>query len=84
VLKDLYYIRDAAGSTSELGMMVQADDVLRPDILAWMQDFQEKQMAAHPQLQRANSLTTLLMGANSGVMPSPEQTDRWPLFLRVS
>ena len=56
VLKDLYYIRDAVGSTSELGLMVQADDVLRPDILAWMQDFQKKQMAMHPQLKRANSL----------------------------
>jgi len=76
VLKDLYYIRDTAGSTSELGLMVQADDVLRPDILAWMQDFQRKQMETHSQLQRANSLATLLTSANNGVMPSPDQAQR--------
>ena len=76
VLKDLYYIRDTAGSTSELGLMVQADDVLRPDILAWMQDFQKKQMGTHSQLQRANSLATLLTAANNGVMPSPDQAQR--------
>jgi hydrophobe/amphiphile efflux-3 (HAE3) family protein len=76
VLKDLYYIRDTTGSTSELGLMVQADDVLRSDILAWMQDFQETQMARHSQLLRVNSLATLLTSANNGVMPSPEQTQR--------
>ncbi len=76
VLKDLYHIRDTAGSTSELGLMVQADDVLRPDILAWMQDFQRKQMAAHSQLLRANSLATLLTAANNGAMPSPDQAQR--------
>lgn len=76
VLKDLYYIRDTAGSNSELGLMVQADDVLRPDILAWMQDFQEKQVATHPQLQRANSLATLLTAANNGAMPSPDKAQR--------
>jgi uncharacterized protein len=76
VLKDLYYIRDAVGSTSELGLMVQADDVLRPDILAWMQDFQEKQMAAHPQLQRVNSVSTLLTAANSGAMPPRDEAQR--------
>ena len=76
VLKDLYYIRDTAGSNSELGLMVQADDVLRPDILAWMQDFQKKQMATHSQLQRANSLTTLLTSASNGAVPSPEQAQR--------
>ena len=76
VLKDLYYIRDTTGSASELALMVQTDDVLRPDILAWMQDFQKKQMEAHSQLQRANSLPTLLTAANNGVMPSPDQTQR--------
>lgn len=76
VLKDLYYIRDTTGSASELGLMVQADDVLRPDILAWMKNFQEKQLAAHSKLLRANSLPTLLSGANNGVIPPPDQVQR--------
>ena len=76
VLKDLYYIRDTTGSASELGLMVQADDVLRPDILAWMQDFQKKQLAAHSQLLRANSLPALLTAANNGVIPPSDQMQR--------
>jgi predicted RND superfamily exporter protein len=54
VLKDLYYIRDAAGSTSELGMMVQADDVFDPTSRVDAR-FPEKADGAHSQLQRANS-----------------------------
>ncbi len=74
VLKDLYYIRDTVGSTSEMGILVEADNVLRPDVLAWMQEFQREQMAKHTKLLRANSLATLLTAANRGQMPSPEMT----------
>jgi predicted RND superfamily exporter protein len=56
--------------------MVQTDGVLRPDILAWMQDFERKQMAEHSQLLRANSLATLLTAANNGAMPPPDQAQR--------
>ncbi len=76
VLKDLYHIRDTTGSASELGLMVQADDALRPDILAWMLDFQKRQIAAHPDLQRANSLATLLTSSNNGEIPSSDQIQR--------
>jgi len=72
VLKDLYYIRDTVGSNSEMGILVEADNVLRPDVLAWMQDFQKEQMAKHTKLLRANSLATMLTAANRGQMPSPE------------
>ncbi|MDI6856832.1 MAG: hydrophobe/amphiphile efflux-3 (HAE3) family transporter [Dehalococcoidia bacterium] len=69
VLKDLYYIRDTAGSTSELGILVEADDVLRPDVLSWMQEFQQEQMAQHPELQRANSLASVVSQAGNGRTP---------------
>lgn len=76
VLKDLYYIRDTVGSNSELGILVQADDVLRPDVLAWMAEFQKTQLSGHPKLLSANSLASLLLAANSGAMPSLEDTQR--------
>jgi hydrophobe/amphiphile efflux-3 (HAE3) family protein len=76
VLKDLYYIRDTTGSSSELGLMVQADNALRPDILAWMLDFQKDQIVAHPQLQRANSVASLLTSATDGEIPSSDQINQ--------
>lgn len=69
VLKDLYYIRDTAGATSELGILVEADDVLRPDVLSWMQGFQQEQMAQHPELQRANSVASLVSQTGGGRIP---------------
>jgi hypothetical protein len=81
VLKDLYYIRDTVGSNSEMGILVEADNVLRPDVLAWMQDFQGEQMAKHTKLLRANSLATMLTAANRGQMPSPEMAAK---FLQIA
>jgi len=50
--------------------------VLRPDVLAWMEEFPRTQMSEHPDLQSVNSLSSLLVAANSGTMPSPEETQR--------
>ncbi len=75
VLNDLYYIRDTGGTTSELGIFVEADDVLRPDVLAWMLEFQESQLAEHSELLRADSLVSLLT-AGDGSLPSPEEAEQ--------
>ena len=71
VLQDLYHIRDVAGSSSELGIFVQAKDVTSPEVLAWMAAFQERMQSEHRELLRSNSLATLLMmGADGSVPPS--------------
>jgi hydrophobe/amphiphile efflux-3 (HAE3) family protein len=75
VLKDLYYIRDTAGSTSELGIFVETDDVLRPDVLAWMQEFQQVQLERHPQLQRVNSLASVLSRSGGGQIPERQDVE---------
>jgi uncharacterized protein len=81
VLRDLYYIRDTVGSNSELGILVEADNVLRPDVLAWMQSFQQEQMAKHSELLRANSLASTLTAANRGELPPPAIAEE---FLQVA
>ena len=48
VLKDLHYIGDTAGSSSELSLLIEGPDVLTTEVLAWMADFGSGQMAAHP------------------------------------
>ena len=67
VLQDLYQIRDVAGSSSQMGFMVEADDVLDEEVLAWIGDFSRRQLEEHPaELMRAVSITsivTLAVGA---------------------
>jgi hypothetical protein len=36
VLRDLHDLRDVAGTSADAGFMVEADDVMRADVLAWM------------------------------------------------
>ena len=42
VLRDLRALRRVAGSSAELGLMIEARDVLRPDVLRWMADFEAR------------------------------------------
>ncbi len=42
VLRDLRALRAVAGSSAELGLMVEARDVLRPEVLRWMSDFETR------------------------------------------
>ena len=76
VLKDLYRIRDVAGSSSELGIFVRAKDVTSPDVLAWMGAFQGRMQSEHRELLRSNSLATLLMVGADGAVPPEDLKDK--------
>jgi len=76
VLQDLYHIRDVAGSSSELGIFVEAKDVTSPEVLAWMAAFQERMQGEHKELLRSNSLATLLMMEADGSVPPSDLVER--------
>jgi hypothetical protein len=76
VLQDLYHIRDVAGSSSELGIFVEAKDVTGPEVLAWMAAFQERMQREHEELLRSNSLATLLMMEGDGSVPPSDLVER--------
>ncbi len=66
VLRDLYHIRDVAGSSSQLGIMVEADDITRTneqgqyDVLSWMLDFEARQLKEHPnELLSSDSIASI-------------------------
>jgi hydrophobe/amphiphile efflux-3 (HAE3) family protein len=62
VLGELHYVRDVTGSTSELDLLVETQNgkkVTDDDVIAWMGDFEQRQLAAHPELQRSNSIASL-------------------------
>jgi hydrophobe/amphiphile efflux-3 (HAE3) family protein len=69
VLKDLYHIRDVAGSSSELGIFVEAKDVTSPEVLSWMAAFQDRMQKEHKELLRSNSLAVLMMMEADGTVP---------------
>ncbi|MGH7552423.1 MAG: MMPL family transporter, partial [Longimicrobiales bacterium] len=71
VLRDLHRLRDVSGSTSELNLLVELhsgscgttappcpDSVVDDGILGWMYLFERRQLEAHPELGRSNSLAT--------------------------
>lgn len=75
VLRDLYTIRDTAGSSSQLGIMVEADDVTRPDVLRWIGDFSDREVEKHPrELMRAESITSIVSRI-TGAAPTREDVE---------
>src|SRR4030042_1355648 len=77
VLKDLYRIRDVAGSSSELSIFVEAGDVTSPEVLSWMAMFQDRMLQEHQEeLLRVNSLATLLMMDADGGGPPQDLRER--------
>ena len=75
VLRDLFRIRDVAGSSSELGIMVEADDVTRPEVLDWMGDFAARQREQHPtELLRSESIASIVTRI-TGAPPTPDDVE---------
>ncbi|MEX0786465.1 MAG: hydrophobe/amphiphile efflux-3 (HAE3) family transporter [Dehalococcoidia bacterium] len=61
VLRDLYTIRDTAGSSSQMGIMVEAGDVTDQETLDWIGEFGKKQVEQHPaELMRVESVATIV------------------------
>lgn len=71
VLQELYHIRDTTGSTNMLGVLVEASDVTRQNVLSWMADFEQRQMEEHPELLRSDSLASTIT-AVTGAAPTSE------------
>jgi hypothetical protein len=71
VLRDLHHLRDVAGTSADMGLFVEADDVARADVLAWMADFEERALDGHPgQLLRSASIASITASV-SGATPTP-------------
>jgi hypothetical protein len=61
VLVDLHRVRDVAGTTSELNLLVEARDgkhVTDQDVLDWMIGFEERQKQKHSELMQSNSIAS--------------------------
>ncbi len=75
VLADLRTIRDVAGSSSQLGIMVEAEDVTDQVVLDWMNSFVSRQIAEHPnELKSAESIASIV-GRIVGGAPETEDVE---------
>ncbi len=75
VLKDLRQVRETAGSSDELGIMIEADDVTRPDVLAWMSDFESRQLEQHPKEFIRSSSIASIVRTITGAPPTPADVE---------
>ena len=74
-LVEMRGLREITGSGGTLSFMIEADDVTRPEILGWLQKYQDEALSSHPQLISANSPATLVSEAAGGVIPDQKQID---------
>ncbi|HEX6310706.1 MAG TPA: hydrophobe/amphiphile efflux-3 (HAE3) family transporter [Acidimicrobiia bacterium] len=74
VLQDLRYLREVADSSGDLGLMVTADDVLRPDVLEWMARFEATELREHDELFRSNSVASIA-ATITGSTPTPADVE---------
>lgn len=66
VLDELDRVREVTGSSGEISFLVEADDVTRPEVVAWLEDFATAQSDRHPEVTTAASFATLAAGLGGG------------------
>lgn len=72
-VRDIEKLWDGAGFSTELGILVEADDVTRTDVVQWMQSWSARQVASHPdQIVRSTSLPSIAASVHG---MAPVQSD---------
>jgi len=75
VLQDLHRIRDVAGSTGEVNILVEAEDVTDQQVLDWIAMFEEQERQKHPRLARSSSVASMV-STSTGFSPTQEDVRR--------
>jgi hydrophobe/amphiphile efflux-3 (HAE3) family protein len=56
--------------TGDLLVMIKGQDVTRPEVVRWMQDFSGYELSHNPDVLAATSVATLVAARNNGTLPS--------------
>ncbi|MFA4825471.1 MAG: hydrophobe/amphiphile efflux-3 (HAE3) family transporter [Methanoregula sp.] len=62
-------IRRTMGETSSVPVLVQGSDLLSPDSVRWMYEFQQYEETHNPKITSSTSIATYLVQYNDGVLP---------------
>jgi hydrophobe/amphiphile efflux-3 (HAE3) family protein len=75
VLRDLRRVREVAQSSGDFGVMIEADDIMRPEVLAWMHRFETQEMRAHRKtLFRSSSIASIVATVTNSE-PTPQDVE---------
>jgi hydrophobe/amphiphile efflux-3 (HAE3) family protein len=58
-VEQLEGLREATGFSSEVDVLIEADDVTQPEVVEWMQSYADRQLADHPELLRVTSMPAI-------------------------
>ena len=78
VLTDLHHVRDVAGSTSELDLLIEVPAggrVTDQNVLDWMLAFEERQRAKHRELRTSNSVASFTKQV-TGAAPTTQSAEQ--------
>ncbi|NLE09246.1 MAG: RND family transporter, partial [Dehalococcoidales bacterium] len=85
-LKEIRKLRDILGIGGSITFIIEADDVTSPEILTWMNTFQNTVTGTHEEILTVNSPATIISQASGGIIPGEEQIDtilaNTPVFFR--
>jgi len=59
-VQELVALRDSTGYSSEIGFLIEADDVTSTEVSAWVTDFAARQLAAHSELVSSGSFAGIV------------------------
>lgn len=75
-VQELVALREGTGYSTELAFSIEADDVTRSEVTAWVDGFARRQLAAHPDaLVHATSLPTIVSSV-TGSAPVQQDVER--------
>ncbi|NYT01348.1 MAG: RND family transporter [Methanosarcinales archaeon] len=70
------HLNDIFGSSDEINIIVQGDDITNPSTLRWMDDFQNYLLESRAQIYGAVSITNFIKMYNNGEIPSDSTRTR--------
>jgi len=68
-LVNLNRAREVVGGTTEVSVLVESENVMSPDVLRWMEAYQQAELAKHSELVSADSIAAALAAGNGGGLP---------------
>jgi len=72
-LIDLKHMGDIMGGTDELNLIIKVEDTANPDVLKWIDQFSEHEVATSSHIYSASSIVLLVKDRNGGVIPDTSQ-----------
>lgn len=72
-LVDLRHMGDIMGGSDELNLIIKVEDTTNPDVLKWIDQFSEHEVASNSHIYSASSIVDLVKENNGGVIPDTSQ-----------